>query len=43
MNEKNRIDEFIKSCMAYGWLVNRIDVQTQIDINSQADVDVEFD
>jgi hypothetical protein len=43
MNGKNRIDEFIKSCMAYGWLVNRIDVQTQIDINSQADVDVEFD
>lgn len=43
MNGKNRIDEFIKSCMAYGWLVNRIDVQTQIDINSQADVDIEFD
>lgn len=43
MNGKNRIDEFIKSCMAYGWLVNRIDVQTQIDINSQADVDIEFE
>ncbi len=43
MNGKNRIDEFIKSCMAYGWLVSRIDVQTQIDINSQADVDIEFE
>ncbi|HAR79834.1 MAG TPA: serine protease [Succinivibrionaceae bacterium] len=40
---KNRIDEFIKSCMAYGWLVNRIDVQTQIDINSQADADIELE
>jgi len=43
MNGKNRIDEFIKSCMAYGWLVNRIDVQTQIDIITQADVEIEFE
>ena len=43
MNGKNRIDEFMKSCMAHGWLVNRIDVETQLDIYSRAEEEIEFE
>ena len=31
MNGVNRIDDFIKMCMARGWLVNQLDVQNQIE------------
>lgn len=37
MNGVNRIDEFIKLCMVRGWLVNRIDVQNQIDVYIKAE------
>ena len=43
MNGKNRIDEFMKNCMAHGWLVNRIDVETQLDIYSRAEEEIEFE
>lgn len=43
MNGKNRIDEFIKNCMAHGWLVNRIDVQNQVDIYVKAEEKLEFE
>lgn len=43
MNGINRIDEFIKLCMVRGWLVNRIDVQNQIDIYSKAEEEIEFE
>lgn len=43
MNGINRIDDFIKLCMAKGWLVNRIDVQNQIDVYLKAEEEVEFD
>lgn len=43
MNGINRIDDFIKLCMAKGWLVNRIDVQNQIDIYLQAEEEIEFE
>lgn len=43
MYGKNRIDEFVKMCMANGWLVNRIDVQNQIDIYTRAEEEIEFE
>lgn len=43
MYGKNRIDEFIKKCIANGWIVNRIDIQNQTDIYSMAEEDIEFE
>ena len=43
MYEKNRIDEFVKNCMARGWLVNTIDVQNQIDIYTKAEEEIDFE
>lgn len=43
MNGVNRIDEFIKLCMVRGWLVNRINVQNQIDVYSKAEEEIEFE
>ena len=42
MYGKNRIDDFVKMCMAHGWLVNRLDVETQIDIYARAEEEIEF-
>lgn len=39
----NRYSEFIQQCMMRGWLVNRVDIDTQIDIYEAAEVDVEFE
>ena len=43
MNGVNRIDEFIKNCTLNGWLVNKIDVQTRIDINNKVNEKIEFE
>ena len=43
MNGVNRIDDFIKLCMARGWLVSRLDVQNQIDVYSKAEEEIIFD
>jgi hypothetical protein len=43
MNGVNRIDDFIKLCMARGWLVNRLDVQNQIDVYLKAEEEIKFD
>jgi hypothetical protein len=43
MYGKNRMDEFVKNCMAHGWLVNRIDVQNQMDIYAQGEEEIEFE
>ncbi len=43
INGINRIDEFIKNCTLNGWLVNKIDVQTRIDINKKVNEDIEFE
>jgi hypothetical protein len=43
MNGVNRIDDFIKLCMARGWLVSRLDVQNQIDVYSKAEEEITFD
>lgn len=43
INGINRIDEFIKNCTLNGWLVNRIDIQTRVDINKKVNEDIEFE
>lgn len=39
----NRIDEFIKNAQLRGWLVNKIDVDTRIDIFNVAEEEIVFD
>lgn len=43
MNGVNRIDDFIKLCMARGWIVNRLDIDNQIDVYVKAEEEIEFD
>lgn len=43
INGINRIDEFIKNCTLNGWLVNKIDVQTRVDINKKVNEDIELE
>ncbi len=43
MYGKNRIDDFVKMCEAKGWLVNRLDVQNQLDIYARAEEEIRFD
>ena len=43
INGINRYDEFIKSCMMRGWLVNRIDVDARVEIYEAAEVEIDFD
>lgn len=42
INGVNRIDEFIKNAQLRGWLVNKIDVDTRIDIFNVAEEEIEF-
>ena len=43
MNGVNRIDEFMKLCMARGWLVNSLDVQNQLDIYVKAEEELNLE
>lgn len=43
MYGKNRIEDFVKMCEARGWLVNRLNVENQIDIYARAQEDIKFD
>ncbi|MBK5200921.1 MAG: S8 family peptidase [Spirochaetaceae bacterium] len=43
MNGVNRIDEFIHLCAFRGWIVNKIDVDNQIDIYNKAEVTIDFE
>ncbi len=43
MNGVNRIDDFIQRCSLRGWIVNRVNVQTSVDIYNAAEVDIDFD
>lgn len=43
MNGVNRINEFIKLCMARGWLVQQLDVQNQLDIYAKSEEELVFD
>lgn len=40
---QNRIEEFIKLCMARGWIVNRIDIDHRIDIYNKSEEEINFD
>ena len=42
MFNKNRIDEFIRSCNLDGWLVNVIDIDNRIDIHEKINEEIEF-
>lgn len=39
----NRIDDFIKLCMIRGWIVNRIEIHSRIEIFTKAEENIEFD
>ncbi|MEG2717321.1 MAG: S8 family peptidase [Eubacterium sp.] len=43
INGVNRIDEFIKNVQLRGWLVNKIDIDTQLEIFNIAEEDIEFE
>lgn len=43
MNGINRIEDFIKMCMMRGWLVNRLDVHTQVDVYIKAEEEITFE
>lgn len=43
INGVNRMDEFIKNAQLKGWLVNKIDVDTRIDIFNIAEEEIEFE
>lgn len=43
MNGVNRIDDFIKLCMVRGWIVNRIDINTRVDVFAKADENIDFE
>lgn len=43
MNGENRIDEFIKRCALYGWIVNPIEIQNRIDVYQQANEKIFFE
>ena len=43
MNGVNRIDDFVRLCMARGWLVNRLDIENQLDIYAKSEEDIVFE
>jgi len=43
INGENRIDEFIKNAQLRGWLVNKIDIDTRVDIFNIAEEEIEFE
>ncbi len=43
MNGINRIEDFIKMCMVRGWLVNKLDVDNQLDVYNKAEEEIEFE
>lgn len=43
INGVNRIDEFIKQCSFRGWLVNKVNVENQIDVYNTAEEEIIFD
>ena len=43
INGVNRVDEFIKNAQLKGWLVNKIDIDTRIDIFNKAEEEIEFE
>ena len=43
LNGVNRIDDFIRNCLLNEWFVNKIDIETRIDIHNIAEEDIHFD
>lgn len=43
MNGINRIDEFIRSCILNGWIVNEINVSNKIDLHQKFNEEIRFD
>lgn len=43
INGRNRIETFVQQCQLRGWLVERLDVETQIDIYNQAEQTIDLD
>lgn len=43
VNGVNRIEDFIKACILRGWIVNRIDVQNQLDIYASGQEEIHFE
>ncbi|MGV3128957.1 S8 family peptidase [Staphylococcus simulans] len=43
INGTNRIEDFIQQCSLKGWLVNRIDVENQLDIYQKANEDIHLE
>ena len=43
MHGVNRIDDFIKMCMARGWLVNKLDIEQQINIYQKSEEEIDFE
>jgi len=43
INGINRIDEFIQNAQLKGWIVNKIDIDTRIEIFNIAEEDIEFE
>lgn len=39
----NRIDDFIRNCLLNEWFVNKIDIETRIDIHNIAEEDIHFE
>ena len=39
----NRIDDFIKACTLRGWIVNRLDIQNQIDVYNANQEEITFE
>ncbi len=38
----NRIDEFIRNCNLNGWLVNRVDIHSRLDVHKKVNEDINF-
>lgn len=43
INGINRIDEFVQSCFAKGWLVEKVDINVMLDVYQEEDAEVEFE
>ena len=39
----NRIDDFFRQCLFHGWLVNKVDVESRVEVYNKAQETVEFD
>ena len=40
---EDKVHDFINQCQLRGWLVNKIDVETRIDIYNTAEEEIHFD